>query len=172
MSTVYVIRHADAGETWEWPKNDEERPLTNYGKEQARELVNVFKPYGVAHIYSSLATRCEQTVSYLHRALKMPIETSALLGVGRGHVIAPFIRSLPQETAIICTHADNITALIQQVHSDDHLAIPKRLLVPSGSYWVLTRAGTVFTSITYVPPGQTPPAPAAVDSEDDEVWIE
>jgi broad specificity phosphatase PhoE len=69
MTTVYLVRHAEAG----WSP-DEMRPLTAQGREQAGAVADALVPLGPDAIYSSPYTRARQTVEPLAARIGLPIE--------------------------------------------------------------------------------------------------
>ena len=169
MSTMYLIRHADAGEPWEYPKDDNERPLSRHGREQAKEMASLIKDFNISQIFTSFADRCQETAQYLARETRAKAEPSAMLTQNRGNVVTSFLRTIPHEPTVVVTHSDNIYAFLKTIHDDDKVEIPPRIAVPCGSFYVVQRATTVFTSVKYVPPGVPPEAPEFDEADDG--WV-
>jgi phosphohistidine phosphatase SixA len=170
VSTIYLIRHADAGDPWEFPKDDSKRALSRFGKEQAKDMAAQIRGFGIREIFTSPAQRCEDTVQYFRRSFNAKVEQTPILSPNRPNVITPFMRTLPSEPVLVCTHSDNIYAFLKQIHEEDRVEIPKMIAIPCGSFYVVEREGTIFTSVKYVPPNTAPPAPTKDEEED--VWVE
>lgn len=68
---LYLIRHADAGDSRQWEGDDAERPLTDLGRTQARALGAAFQARGIAvgAILTSPLTRTVQTAGEFHETL-------------------------------------------------------------------------------------------------------
>ena len=89
-TAVVVLRHAKAVKRSDWDSGEDERPITSYGRRQARRLTTVLGSYGVTVVHSSPWLRCVQTIApYLsspqrpdHPAPGAPdsVDTSARLG--------------------------------------------------------------------------------------------
>ena len=61
--TLYLIRHAHAGNKRNWSGPDEERPLSAKGQAQAEGIAGEFGDVGVKRVISSPAVRCRETPS-------------------------------------------------------------------------------------------------------------
>jgi 2,3-bisphosphoglycerate-dependent phosphoglycerate mutase len=68
MSTLFLVRHAHA----EWTQ-DENRPLSAQGSEDANRLANILYEYPISAIYSSPAQRAYQTITPLAGRLGLSI---------------------------------------------------------------------------------------------------
>lgn len=60
---LLILRHAKAMDRKRWSGADTERPLTGWGRRQARALVPVLSAFGVRRVVSSTSTRCRETVN-------------------------------------------------------------------------------------------------------------
>lgn len=108
---ILLLRHAAAGNRTTWEGSDSDRPLTKKGVQQAKGLVETYRPYRIARIVSSPYLRCIQTVDPLSQAIGLEIEVSEFLAEGaRG--ASDFALSVCKETAagsvLLCTHGDII----------------------------------------------------------------
>ena len=73
--TLHLVRHAAAGDRSRFAGGDDlERPLDERGHEQAAALVPFFAERPVRAVWSSLATRCSQTVGPLAAAHGLEVE--------------------------------------------------------------------------------------------------
>ena len=72
MTTLYLIRHAQAGEPGPQYPDESQRPLVDKGFEQAQTLTKVFKKLEVSFdaLFSSPYTRATQTAKPLEACLK------------------------------------------------------------------------------------------------------
>jgi 8-oxo-(d)GTP phosphatase len=72
--TVYLVRHAKAGDREAWEGDDDLRPLSKPGRRQAAGLVDLLRPAGIRRLVSSPAVRCVQTLEPLGEALGLAVE--------------------------------------------------------------------------------------------------
>ncbi|MEX0913947.1 MAG: NUDIX hydrolase [Demequina sp.] len=70
-----LVRHARAKRRKSWKRADIKRPLTSKGRERADQLVPFFAAFGVKHIGSSPAERCQATVRPYAQAAGITITT-------------------------------------------------------------------------------------------------
>lgn len=169
MSVVYLTRHADAGDPWEYPRDDTKRGLSRIGKHQADEMGLALRGKEIVRIHTSSAERCQETAQHFHRKLHVPVVVDAMLAPASGNMITAAMRTFPQETAVVCTHSDNIYAFLKTIHEEDDVVVPSRITVPCGSFYMVERAAALFTKITYIAPGAPIPAPP---EPSDAEWVE
>jgi phosphohistidine phosphatase len=83
---VHLLRHAHAGDAFEWIGDDDLRPLTGKGRHQAERLGAFLDAHGVRPdvIVSSPLVRARQTAEIVAEALGMTIRTDRRLGSGFG----------------------------------------------------------------------------------------
>lgn len=62
-TAVVVVRHAKAVKRSDWGSGEDDRPITSYGRRQARRLCGVLGAYGITVIHSSPWLRCVQTIT-------------------------------------------------------------------------------------------------------------
>jgi 8-oxo-dGTP diphosphatase len=150
---MLVVRHARAGSRRHWDGPDEKRPLSGRGRRQADALVKLLVPFEPARILSSPFVRCIQTVEPLSEKLGLTVEPSdALVEDAPAKELLALARSLMPSTSVICSHGDEITAMLDGLARDDGLKLPKDYECAKGSTWVLqTRKGR-FASARYLPP--------------------
>ena len=152
--TVYLLRHAVALSRKAWKgEDDEQRPLTPKGKQQAAGLVDRLRDAPVRRVMSSPAVRCVGTVEPLAKKLGLRVETSDLLEEG-----APVEKAYDllirvarkKGDSVLCAHGDLIPELVEAVARDG--AKTGRRLCAKGSTWRLEWDGHRFTSAHYLPP--------------------
>jgi 8-oxo-(d)GTP phosphatase len=73
-----VIRHARAGSRSAWKGSDDDRPLDDVGREQARQIADLLVAYGVSRVYSSDVRRCLDTLAPFAAAAGLTIEREKL----------------------------------------------------------------------------------------------
>lgn len=101
--TIYLIRHAKAGDRGSHGPDDLQRPLTKKGRRQALALADLFQESAIMAVYSSPALRCIQTVEALAESFGLEVQVEA--GLVEGSRI-----KLPDSDGdiVLCAHGDNI----------------------------------------------------------------
>ena len=150
--TVYLVRHAKAGERRLWTEADIERPLSKRGWRQSEAIGKRLAKKGATALYSSAYVRCVQTLEPLGRLIdaKVRIEPRLL----EDEPFEPVLDLLGEveDGAVLCSHGDIIPATIQ--------ALQRRGMIVEtpadwgkSSVWVLRRKGKKITK------GKVWPAP-------------
>jgi broad specificity phosphatase PhoE len=134
--TVFLIRHALAGNRDEWEEADDIRPLSKKGQRQAERIAELLAHRGIERIVSSPSLRCVQSVQPLADRLDLEVETSESLaeGVDADDVVALF-RSVRSATTALCTHGDVIPTLLDALVERDGLLLPRDYPCAKGSSW-------------------------------------
>jgi phosphohistidine phosphatase len=83
---VHLLRHAHAGDAFEWIGDDDLRPLTKKGRHQAERLGGFLEAHGVRPdvIVTSPLVRARQTAEIVAEALGMTVKVDPRLGSGFG----------------------------------------------------------------------------------------
>jgi phosphohistidine phosphatase len=83
---VHLLRHAHAGDAFEWIGDDDLRPLTRKGRGQAERLGRFLEGHGVRPdvIVTSPLVRARQTAEIVAEALDMTVKVDPRLGAGFG----------------------------------------------------------------------------------------
>lgn len=150
--TLFIVRHAVAGDRSKWSTEDRHRPLTKLGHRQAREIAERLGGRGIERIMSSPYDRCTQTVDPLARLSRARVEMSEALAENPGKDEAwALLKSLVGQNAVLCTHGDVIEKLIGRL-VDAGLSIGSRVFYTKGSTWEVEVDGGKFTTGTYFPP--------------------
>ena len=137
---VYLVRHANAGNRYEWTGLELERPLTRSGRRQADAIAQRLRTERVTRLLSSPYLRCRQTLEPLATALDLPIEITPELAEGLDfNAVVELLERLPEQS-VLCSHGDVIPAVVR--------ALQWRGLVLDGptdtrkaAIWVLERVG-------------------------------
>ena len=154
--TVYLVRHAKAGDRLQWTRPDELRPLSSTGQQQAVGLLDLFHDTHLERILSSPAVRCLETMAPLAGARGLPIEPVEALGEGNdlGEVLI-LVRKHLDHGAVFCSHGDIIPALVNH-YVKEGARLVGQARCAKGSTWTLDgdACGEV-TSVRYLPPPET-----------------
>jgi 8-oxo-(d)GTP phosphatase len=79
-SVLLLVRHAKAGNRLQWDGDDDLRPLSGSGREQARQLAGLLALFGPDHVLSAPPLRCRETVAPLAATLGAEVSDEPLLG--------------------------------------------------------------------------------------------
>jgi phosphohistidine phosphatase len=107
---LYIIRHADAGDSSHWSGDDSFRPLTEHGRRQARALGEGFRRQGIALdvVLTSPYVRTRETAEVLFEGLgtRCDVRLSELLASGamRRNQLARELASVDASSLAIIGH--------------------------------------------------------------------
>jgi broad specificity phosphatase PhoE len=116
--SVFLVRHAHAGNRSGWRGADEDRPLSRRGLAQAQGLAELLGDRGVTSVSSSPARRCVQTIEPLARSLKLEVVLDKRLAEGSSVKGALDALLGGGDGQVLCAHGDLIPALM--AHLVDH----------------------------------------------------
>jgi phosphohistidine phosphatase SixA len=147
--TIYLVRHAHAGDRSAWGDDDRLRPLSPRGTAAAEAIAGWFDERPVTRLVSSPSLRCLQTLGPLSRARSLEIEADRRVEEGAEPAEAlALVRELSEVSAVVCSHGDVIPDLLDSLRDDGTKIVGRGC--EKGSIWQLdTRAGRVRTA-TYV----------------------
>ena len=150
--TIYLLRHAKAGQRSAWTEPDWLRPLTGAGQLQARGLLATLHNAKFAHILSSPYVRCMETVVPLASEHGLPIEPTDALAEGASLEGAlALLKEHGDRGAVLCAHGDVIPALLEYFAANGTELGPEPRC-EKGSIWALTGDLTGAPMATYIPP--------------------
>ena len=150
--TLFLLRHAAAGDRTTWDGVDAIRPLTKKGKRQANALAEALRVRGIEKIFTSPLTRCVQTVEPLADAIGAKVIEHDALAEGPDIDGAyDLCDQLVGHNAVLCTHGDVIPAVIHRMMWAG-LTLESRFYCSKGSIWEVDLEGGRFTTATYTPP--------------------
>ncbi len=148
--SVLLVRHADAKSRQRWAQDDDLRPLSRRGRDQADGLIALFDGTEVTRLVSSPAVRCRQTLEPLAAQLGLEVEHEPRLWEGASTRAARDLLDEVGDHAVLCSHGDLIPDLLNQLIGEGMDAVGRDC--KKGSTWVLERDGSRFVRATYLPP--------------------
>jgi 8-oxo-dGTP diphosphatase len=153
--TIHLLRHAAAGDSNKWTKDDRIRPLTKKGVRQAAAIAESLKDRDIERIISSPYQRCVETVEPLAKMIGTKVEIADALAVDPGaDATSELMDDLAGTNAILCSHREVIPATIDYlVDRGVHLHSP--VYCSKGSIWEIKVDRGVYTEATYIPPPKT-----------------
>ena len=131
---IDLINHMDAGDRMKWTSDQDLRPLSELGREQADRYADALEAEPIEALYSSPALRCVQTIEPLARRRGLSIETfeglrdtdgwrgpsgwepsqptGAAYAAGRASRAVELVRQRSWTHVAMCTHGDVLPALV------------------------------------------------------------
>lgn len=176
---IELIPHMDAGDRTVWTGDQDERPLSDLGRRQAKRLTDSLATARVDALFSSPALRCRETLQPLADQLGLPIEllpelaethgfqpppgwdtpfwshfhrpVGGAYAAGRARSALCQIAALvPESRAIACSHGDIVPALITYLIGAYALP-PVEPLARRGGWYTIELAGEFVQVITHPP---------------------
>ena len=116
--TIYLVRHAKAGDRSLWRQDDWLRPLSRAGRAQARGILELLSDARFDRVLSSPYVRCIETVAPIAGARRLAIEPDDALAEG-GDLDAVFamIGKHMGTGALLCSHGDVIPAVLESLRA-------------------------------------------------------
>lgn len=155
VGTVWLIRHAAAGDRTAWTDDDRLRPLTKKGRRQAKAIADALATHDIDAIFSSPYVRCRETVEPLAVAVGTQIEDTEHLAEGaREAQTLEWLRTMGGMHVVACSHGDVIPGVVRRL---DAMGVPLYspngvFDVKKGSIWTLALEGGRVVSATHTPP--------------------
>lgn len=150
--TIYLVRHAAAGNRSQWEKPDWLRPLSTRGRAQARGLLHVLHTGRFERIVSSPYVRCTETVLPLAGAHGLPIELDESLEEGADeHATFALVKQCLADGAVLCSHGDMIPMVLEML-AEQGVDLGPRPRCEKGSVWVLDTKSGAVTKAKYIRP--------------------
>jgi 8-oxo-dGTP diphosphatase len=132
-SALVVLRHAKAHKRGSWDGPDAERPLSQVGKQQARDLVPVLSAYGVTRVVTSDSRRCVRTVSPYARDHALSVEEVPGLNEEEStpgsvdEVVAGLLAQ--KESVVLCTHRPVLPDVLASLGVAEEPLAPSEMVV-------------------------------------------
>ena len=148
---LYLIRCAKAIRRERWEGDDDLRPLTATGREQAAALAAWLGQSPISHILSSPFTRCVETVIPLAERANLEVERAPSWALGADVDGAlDWIRVLPANS-VLCSHG-TVIARVMEILTRQGAELSGPADWRKGSTWVLERVGQKVVRTSTVPP--------------------
>lgn len=150
--SVYLVRHAKAGDREAWAEDDRLRPLSKTGRRQAKGLVRTLADRSIGHIASSPAVRCLDTVRPLatQRGQEIDVREELFEGAPLEGLLA-LADDARSVGTVVCAHGDLIPEAIEHYEARGARVGAERGW-KKGSVWVLKHEAGVIVRATYIPP--------------------
>ena len=140
--TIYLVRHAKAGERRTWNGDDWLRPLSGRGHMQAFALLDVLRKAKFDRIVSSPYVRCMETVTPLAAERGVAVEPVEALAEGASLDEAmQVVRKHANNGAVLCTHGDVMPMLLEHF-ARNGLDLGPNPQCPKGCTWILDTDAT------------------------------
>jgi len=155
--TIYLVRHAKAGDRSLWRQDDWLRPLSRAGRAQARGILELLADARFDRVLSSPYVRCIETVAPIAGARRLAIEPEDALGEGGDlDSVLAIVRKHLGTGALLCSHGDVIPAVLESLRAGG-VDIGPDPRCPKGCTWVLEAGrGSEVTRASYLPPPLEP----------------
>jgi broad specificity phosphatase PhoE len=151
--TVYLVRHAKAGDRESWRDDDRLRPLSGRGHVQARMLLPLLEDATFDRILSSPYVRCMETVVPIAGDRGMAVEPVAELSEAAplDGAIA-LVRKHAVSGALLCMHGD-VLPMMLDYYAAAGVDMPAEREWPKGCIWTLETDNTgEVVRARYTPP--------------------
>lgn len=139
---LLVVRHAHAGRRSAYRGDDRDRPLSPRGVVRAQELVPLLSEYRPQRILSSPFVRCWATVQPVAESLGLAVESVDELAEGHGADAVRLLATMSGESAILCTHGDVATAMLEVLVPDGRDPARRSFRLQKGEVWVVQNTGS------------------------------
>ena len=152
--TIYLVRHAKAGDRASWSGSDAQRPLSKAGWKQAHRLGKRLASSGATALVSSPYVRCVQTLEPLAEHVRLPIGIDDRLTEGAAFEGALALLDEAADGVVLCSHGDVIPETIDAlVRRGLDLRTPPDWR--KASVWLLHRNkhGVITRAAVWSPPG-------------------
>lgn len=130
---LICLRHGKAAPHGDWDGPDSTRPLTHVGLEQAVSAASTAAAFGPARLFSSTATRCQQTIAPLAELTELPVTLKK--GVSQdayfdgGGTVASFVskRLAAGVSAAVCSHGPVLPDILAEIAHQSGAEVTREL---------------------------------------------
>jgi broad specificity phosphatase PhoE len=137
--TLFVVRHAHAGQRSAWTGDDRTRPLSERGEGQARGIAADLAPASPTRILASPAVRCVQTVAPLAEKLGLEVVPDDRLFEGASRTeVSDLLREVRDVDAVLCSHGD-VIPIVLDLLVDAGMEPERNLVWQKASTWTVER---------------------------------
>lgn len=140
---VYLVRHAKAGSRSDWDDEDELRPLSKNGWEQAAAIAQRLASRAPSSLLTSPYLRCRQTLEPLAALTDLSVIEEIRLSEGAPFApVVDLLAAIPAD-AVLCSHGDIIPQTIAALQRRGcHISTPADWR--KGTIWTIERIGGEF----------------------------
>jgi phosphohistidine phosphatase SixA len=141
-STLYLLRHAHAGDPEAWSGPDELRPLSEKGKRQVKRLARFLAegPTRPDAIVTSPKVRAELTARAIAKALDIPVRLDQRLAGGFGmRSLSDVLGTLEARQPLLVGHDPDFSALLAGLVGSRGVEMRKGALAAIDLAWPLER---------------------------------
>jgi len=152
--TLFVVRHAHAGQRSAWTGDDRLRTLSERGEAQARSIAATLAAWSPppATILTSPSRRCVQTVDPLAGKLGLtPSQDDRLFEGATCAEVADLLDEVAHDDAVLCSHGDVIPLLLDLLVAEGADATHP-LVWQKASVWVVEGRSGDWGAARYLPP--------------------
>jgi len=150
--TIFLLRHAAAGNRDKWMGEDQKRPLTKKGRKQSELVAKSLAAKAGERIVTSPHARCIETVKPLAKRIGAKLEISEALGEGPDIDAAyELVDSLVGQNTVLCSHGDVIPAVMNRLMWAG-LTLDSRFYCSKASVWEVGVESGRFTTGKYISP--------------------
>ncbi len=149
--SLFLIRHASAGHRGHFQGDDLDRPLDEQGRDEAVLIASQLADTPMRAVWSSIATRCVQTVAPLAAACGLEVITRRQLTEGaRPSGLLGLVRreASNQGNVTMCSHGDLIPDVINALLRDGLSVLGPRGC-EKASIWELHTHDGIISHATY-----------------------
>ena len=147
-----LLRHAKAITREEWQGEDDDRPLSSSGQNQAMRLLSTYQVFNIDQIHSSDAVRCYDTVKSMAKGLDIKLEVSSKLSESTykkdKEKAFDYVRELIKEdkSILICSHNPILPKMLNKLTKKSEIEADEDKLSPADG-WVIHRSGKEIIQI-------------------------
>ena len=147
-----LLRHAKAITREEWQGEDDDRPLSSSGQNQAMRLLSTYQVFNIDQIHSSDAVRCYDTVKSMAKGLDIKLEVSSKLSENTykkdKEKAFDYVRELIKEdkSILICSHNPILPKMLNKLTKKSEIEADEDKLSPADG-WVIHRSGKEIIQI-------------------------
>ena len=157
--SIFLVRHADAGNRAAWQADERLRPLTQKGLQQAVDLAERLRSYHPRRLLSSPHVRCVQTLEPLAAAVGVAVEETIDLAEGNTQRPADLFRALLDTESgglVLCSHGDVVATLLSLLSDEYEISLGPAPPAKKGSIWHISVDAGRPVVATYLPPSSDP----------------
>lgn len=151
--SIYLVRHGHAGTRAKWKGDDDLRPLSKKGADEAEHIVKLLADRPIGRMYSSPSLRCVQTIEPLAERLSLEIKTRAVLEDGADpNEAIEFLLDRAKHDPVMCSHGDLIPKIMRRLIAAG-MRTHEANLSQKGSVWEIEIEKGKAVRATYHAPG-------------------